>query len=69
MRLAVASEDVPRAMAALETEWLQGLEEDQVRALAEAQARAGEGEPACPACGSPFSPDEGRCPDCGLNFA
>jgi hypothetical protein len=66
-QLAVAREDLDRAIAVLDQHRLSGMDEVERRAAARV-ADFDAAETTCPACEAVFSTAAKRCPDCGLNF-
>lgn len=65
--LAVAGRDVDLAQAAIEDDFLSGLDEAG-RAAAQSTIDLDAEENSCPACGGPLTGLPERCPSCGLRF-
>ena len=65
MSLAVASEDVPQAAAALDANWRSQLTEEEQRAADIVLDFEAE-EMTCPACLTTFATGPSECPECGL---
>ena len=65
MWLAVASQDVERAAAAMEASWL-GQLPDEARASADAAVDLDSDGRVCPACQHAYAAGPVRCPSCGL---
>lgn len=69
--LAVASEDVAAALAALDGAWRSGLDPHQIEALEKAAQIVIDpdaAETTCPACLTTFPTGPRDCPDCGLRL-
>lgn len=65
MWLAVASEDGRRALAVIEEEYLDGLDEG-ARKCATAVVDVTLATRECPACGARYAAGPKKCPECGL---
>ncbi|MCK6445822.1 MAG: hypothetical protein L6Q99_05465 [Planctomycetes bacterium] len=63
--LAVASNDIPDALQALEDRWAGELSPEAYAASQRAIDLDAEST-VCPACSTPFKPGRPRCPGCGL---